>query len=210
MRGKIATVQGVGHGGDEVVLDESRGILSFTRGRGMRRHVASCSRCRGNLNLWSSFAGVARRLREAEPPREAVDRAKALAHPRARVTGRTRLNARLQYDSVWIPPAAGVRGASPDQTVHQADEFAVELRVSRERANVVIVGQVTNPRPPTRRLAPLRVELLEGDRVVVRTSSNGMGEFHLEHPERDRMWIEVVLEDGRSIRIPLRPRDMAS
>jgi hypothetical protein len=200
----MSKVQDLRHGGDEAVLDESRGICS-TPVAGMRRHAASCARCRENLSVWKSFAGVADRLREAEPPVEVVDRARALAGPLSRVTRRTRLNARLEYDSVWVPLAAGVRGASPGQTVHQAGGFAIELRVSRERTNVVIVGQVTNLRRPTQRFANLRVELGAGDRVVVRTASNGLGEFHLEHPERDRMWIEVVPEEDHLIRIPLRP-----
>jgi hypothetical protein len=204
----MAKVQGLRHGGDEAVLDESRGILS-TPVAGMRRHVVSCARCRSNLSVWKSFAGVADRLRATEPPAEAVDRVRALAAAGSRVTRRTRLNARLEYDSVWVPLAAGVRGASPGQTVHQAGGFAIELRVSRERTNVVIVGQVTNLRRPTQRLANLSVELVAGDRVLVRTASNGLGEFHLVHRERDCMWIEVVPKEGRLIRIPLRPGHMS-
>jgi hypothetical protein len=202
----MSKVQDLRHGGDEAILDESRGIRPVP---GMRRHAVSCARCRENLSVWKSFAGVADRLREAEPPAEIVDRARALAGPLSRVTGRTRLNARLEYDSVWVPLAAGVRGASPGQTVHQAGGFAIELRVSRERTNMVIVGQVTNLRRPTERFANVRVELGAGDRVVVRTASNGLGEFHLEHPERDRMWIEVVPEEDHLIRIPLRAGQMS-
>lgn len=202
--------QGSEHGPAEAVFDESRGVLSPTGKHGMGEHVASCAHCRDNINVWKSFTGVTRRLREAEPPEEVVAKAKALVIRRSRVTRLTRLNAALQYDNLCVPLAAGLRGASPDQTVYRAEEFAVELRVSRERSHVVIVGQVTNVRRPGQRLAHVQVELVAGDRVVVRTSSNGLGEFHLEHRERDQMWIEVMPQEGRFIRIPLRPTQMAS
>jgi len=99
----------------------------------------------------------------------------------------------------------------PDQVVYQAEEFAVELRVSRERSReMVIVGQVTDVEQPTRRLADVPVTLLVGDRVAVRARSNARGEFHLEHDERDRMRIEVAPVEGRIIRIPLRPKQRTS
>lgn len=193
----------------DVVLDEGRGVRSATADGGRRAHVAGCAVCRAKVNVWKSFAGLAERLRAVEPPADVVERAKALASRMPRVTPRTRLNTTLGYDSVWIPLAAGIRGASPDQTVYQAEEFSVDLRVSRERAHVVILGQVTNVQQPARRLAHVQVELRAGDRVVVRTLSNNLGEFHLEHRERDRMSIEVMPQEGRFIRIPLRPGDTA-
>jgi hypothetical protein len=117
----------------------------------------------------------------------------------------------LRYESLWVPPAAaGARGDAPDQAVYQAEECAVDLRVTRERSHVTILGQITNVRRPARRLADVRVALLSGDRVVVRALSNDRGEFHVEHREDDRMWIEVVPEEGRLIRIPVRPAQMGS
>jgi hypothetical protein len=99
----------------------------------------------------------------------------------------------------------------PDQVVYQAEEFAVELLVSRARARpMVIVGQITNVEQPSRRLADVAVTLLVGNRVAVRARSNARGEFHLEHAEQDRMRIEVAPEEGRSIRIPLRPKQKTS
>ena len=202
--------QGSGHEAAHRILDESRGIVLPAGGARMGEHVAACDRCRANVNVWNSFSAVSRRLRESEPPEDAVERAKALTRQWSRVTRRTTLNAALQYDSVWVPLAAGLRGTSPDQTVHQAEEFAIQLRVSRERAQVVVVGQVTNVRRPGHRLASVRVELGAGDRVVSRAVSNGRGEFHLEHRERNQMWVEVMPQEGRFIRIALGPKEMAS
>ena len=193
-------------------LDASRGVIALTAESEVRKHIDSCAPCRERVNTWNTFAAITRRLREVDPPEETVGRAKALAQRRPQVTALTRLKAALRYDSALFPLPAGVRGASmPDQVVYQAEEFAVELRVSRERSRaMVIVGQITNVEQPTKRLADVPVTLLIGDRVAVRARSNARGEFHLEHDERDRMWIEVAPEEGRSIRIPLRPKSRTS
>jgi len=171
----------------------------------------TCPACRANLNLWKSFAAVTERLREAEPPEQAVGEAKALARGPARVTALTWMKTALRYESLWVPPAAaGARGASSEQAVHRAEEFSVDLRVSRERARVVIVGQITNVRRPAEHLPQVPVTLLAEDKVVVRAFSNDRGEFHFEHGEHERMWIEVVPQEGRLIRIPVRPSRMTS
>jgi hypothetical protein len=198
------------HGTAEAAVDAGRG-LSSTRGSTARAHVAACGRCRGNVHLWKSFAVVTKRLREAEPPEEVVGQAKALALGPSCVTALTRMKTALRYESLWVPPAAaGARGAASDQAVYQAEEFSVDLRVSREREHVIIVGQITNVRRPAKRFAQVLVTLLADDKVVVRSFSNERGEFQVEHREHDRMWIEVSPQEGRLIRIPVRPRQMAS
>jgi len=193
-------------------LDASRGVIVSTDESGARNHLDSCTRCREKVDTWKSFTAIAQRLREVDPPEEIVDRAKALAQGRPRVTALTRLKAALRYDSAFFPLPAGVRGASmPDQVVYQAEEFAVELRVSRPQSReMVIVGQITNVTQPAKRLPDVPVTLMVGDRVAVRALSNAWGEFHLEHDERDRMRIEVAPEEGRIIRIPLRPKQRMS
>jgi hypothetical protein len=78
---------------------------------------------------------------------------------------------------------------------------------------VVIIGQITNVRRPAKHIGNVRVTLLAGDRVVVRAFANDRGGFQVEHGdpgEHDGMWIEVAPQEGRVIRIPVRPRQMAS
>ena len=199
------------HGTAAAAVDAGRGLTSARGSTAARAHFTSCPACRGNVNLWKSFAAVTQRLREAEPPEGAVGKAKALALGPARVTALTGMKTALRYESLWVPPAAaGARGASSDQAVYRAEEFSVDLRVSRERARVVIVGQITNVRRPAERFPQVLVTLLAEDKVVVRAFSNDRGEFHFEHREDERMWIEVVPQEGRLIRIPVRPNQMAS
>ena len=199
------------HGSAAAAVDAGRGLTPARGSMAARAHLASCPVCRVNVNLWKNFAAVTQRLREAEPPEGAVGKAKALALGPARVTALTGRKTALRYESLWVPPAAaGARGASSDQAVYRAEEFSVDLRVSRERARVVIVGQITNVRRPAARFPQVPVMLLAEDKVVVRAFSNDRGEFHFEHREDDRMWIEVVPQEGRLIRIPVRPDQMAS
>jgi len=199
------------HATAAAAVDAGRGLTAPRGSTAARAHVASCPVCRGKVNLWKSFATVTQRLREAEPPEGAVGKAKALALGPARVTALTGMKTALRYESLWVPPAAtGARGASSDQAVYRAEEFSVDLRVSRERARVVIVGQITNVRRPAERFPQVLVTLLAEDKVVVRAFSNDRGEFHFEHREDERMWIEVVPQEGRLIRIPVRPKQMAS
>jgi hypothetical protein len=203
------------HGTADAAVDAGRGLSSPRGSTAARAHFASCARCRENINLWKSFAVVTQRLREAEPPEGAVGKVKALAlgtsRGPSRVTPLTRMKNAPSYESLWVPPAAaGARGAASDHAVYRAEEFSVDLRVSRERAHVVIVGQITNVRRPTQRFALVPVALLAEDTVVVRAFSNERGEFQVEHREQEQMWIEVAPQEGRLIRIPVRPRQMAS
>lgn len=199
------------HGSAAAVIDAGRGLASPRGGTAARLHLASCGRCRQNVNLWKSFALVTRRLREAEPPPEAVNQAKGLALGPAGVTPLTRVKTALGYERLWLPPAAaGARGAPSDQAVYEAEEYSVDLRVSRESSRVVIVGQITNVRRPTKHFGEVRVTLIAGERVVVRAFATHRGEFRVEHGEHDRMWIEVAPQEGRLIRIPVRPRQIAS
>ena len=176
------------HGAADAVLDVSRGVIFVAGDTGMSEHVAACPECRQKVNAWKRFAGVTQRLREVEPPAEVVGKAKAIAVEHPRVTGVTTL-----------------------EVAYQAEQYTVDLRISREGSRkVVILGQISNVQRRAKRVADVAVTLLAGDRAVARAFSNARGEFHLEHAERDPMWIEVAPEEGRIIRIPLRPRQMTS
>ena len=85
------------------------------------------------------------------------------------------------YENLCAPPAAAsARGVPSDQAIDRAEEFAVDLQISRARASVIIVGQITDIRRPARLFSRVRVCLLADDKV------------------------------GRLIRIPVRPKQMAS
>src|SRR4029078_6861587 len=54
------------NGTAETAVDAGRGVTSPRSGTASRAHVASCARCRENVNLWKSFAVVTERLRERD------------------------------------------------------------------------------------------------------------------------------------------------
>jgi hypothetical protein len=194
------------HLSEAAVLDVARNVTAVTAEPRLQDHVSSCAACRGKLNRWSGFAALAGREQRVSPPPAAVARALRLMEGRPRVSTLTRIKAALQYDSAWAPVPSGVRGASvPDQVIYEAEGVAVDLRVSYERErNVVIVGQLAHADQPERRLADMPVLLLDGNDVKIRALSNAWGEFHLEHPRRDRLRLEVGLPGGHVIRIPLK------
>ena len=193
-------------------VDAGRGVIGVTGADAQAAHVANCDVCREKVRRWTGFADTARRIASVEPPEDVVARAKALAAGRPRVTALTRLKAALHYQSAWSPLPAGVRGPSGQgQVVFQAAEFAVEVRVTHDRkGQVAIVGQVTNVHEPAKRLGGVPVTLLEGERVAARGTSNAWGEFHFEHEDPEGMWLEVTPEEGRVIRVPVRPKSRTS
>lgn len=196
------------HLSDGSALDVARNVMSVTGHPRLQEHVSSCAACRGKVNRWNVFAALASREQRVSPPPAAVARALALMDARPRVSTLTRIKAALLYDSAWAPIPSGVRGASaPDQVIYEAEGVAVDLRVSYERErNVVIVGQLAHADQPERRLADIPVLLLDGNDVKIRALSNAWGEFHLEHPRRHRLRLEVGLPGGHIIRIPLKSR----
>src|SRR5712691_271169 len=189
-------------------VDAGRDVIPLTSHLPLERHVDACPSCRAKVNAWKAFSAMAQREAHVSPPAAAVARVLDLAKARRPVSGLTRIKAALRYDGAWTPVPVGVRGPSlPDQVVYEAEGVAVDLRVSHDPARkVVIVGQLAHAGAPDRRLADLPVLLLDGDDVKVRALSNEWGEFHLEHPRRSRLRLEVGLPGGRVIRIPLSSR----
>jgi hypothetical protein len=192
-----------------VIVDAGRGVMPHTTDDAVRTHLEGCGRCRAKVNRWKGFSGMVDRWAAGDPPSAAVGRVLALVPSRPRVSRLTRLSAVLQYQGTGIPLPAGVRGVSlTDQVVYHAEDYAVELRVTRTRSQrrVILVGQVTSHRQPYTRLGNVAVDLVTGNQIAVRTRSNAWGEFYIEHADVGPMWLELAPEPGRSIRIPVRPR----
>jgi hypothetical protein len=162
-----------------------------------------------------SFAALAGRWDGNEPPADAVRRAKALAEPRSPAPAGRWITAVLQRFEAIGPLPAGARGGLPSdsdtyQVVYHAEEFSVDLRVSRtlRQRRVIIVGQIKNLRQPSQRLGSIPVLLTSRTRAAARTFSNDWGEFSFEHEDENHLWLEVAPEPGRSIRIPIKPRSV--
>jgi hypothetical protein len=164
--------------------------------------------------MWTSFAALARRWDENQPPDAVVRRAKALAGP-VSPAGGPWITAVLQHFASGDSPPAGARGGlpiDPDsyQVVYHAEEFSIDLRVSRtpSRQKLIVVGQIKNIGQLSHRLGSIPVLLTSRNRVAIRTLSNEWGEFSFEQEDQDHLWLEVAPEPGRAIRIPIKPRSV--
>jgi hypothetical protein len=195
------------------VIDAGRGLTPVFDDGTPRAHLVSCERCLDEVRTWASFTALARRWRETAPPEAAILRAKALASTSVPTTPRVQLKAVLQYFSANALLPAGTRGLPPGdqdtyQVVYHAEEFSIDLRVSRTRSRrrVIVVGQIKHFGEPAHRMGSIPVLLTSRNRVAFRTLSNEWGEFSFEHEDQDQLWLELAPEPGRCIRLPIKPR----
>jgi hypothetical protein len=183
------------------VVDGVRGVSTPSAVR-LSRHLDACAHCRARFTTWNAFVVLAGRESRLLVPEAALDRVRTLARPRPGATPFAVIASRRGLQR-------GGRGAhaprrAPDQFVYEAEGVAVDLRVSGDGAEeVVITGQVAHAGQPHRRVGDVPVVLLDGDDVKVRALSDTRGEFHLTPPPCRRPRIEVGLPGGRIVRIPL-------
>jgi hypothetical protein len=183
------------------VVDGVRGVASLPSMR-LSRHLDACARCRARFTTWNGFVVLAGRESRLLVPEAALDRVRTLARPRPGATPFAVIASRrgLQRGG----RGGHARRRAPDQFVYEAEGVAVDLRVSGNGAeDVVIVGQVARAGQPDRRVGDLPVVLLDGEDVKIRALSDARGEFHLAPPRCRRPRIEVGLPGGRIVRIPL-------
>jgi hypothetical protein len=200
------------------VLDVGRGIPPVPALDGtIRTHLEGCERCRLDVRAWKSLTDFARRWDEIQPPESAVRRARALVASPSPAPKTVSLRIVLQHFDAGVVLPAGARGGllgdhDTYQVVYHAEEFSVDLRVSRtlSRRKVIVVGQIKHLAQPAQRLGSIPVLLTSKNRMAVRTLTNEWGEFSFEHEDQDQLWLEMAPEPGRSIRIPIKARPLAA
>lgn len=209
----MLTATGSRHLSRGEAIDTGRGLTSTLDDGSSRAHLVACEECLDQVRSWASLTALARRWRETTPPEAAIRRARALASRSAPATAPVALKVVLQFFSGGAPLPVGTRGLPPGdqdtyQVVYHAEEFSIDLRVSRTRSRrrVIVVGQIRYLEQPAQRLGSIPVLLTSQNRVTFRTFSNEWGEFSFEHEDQDRLWIELAPEPGRCIRLPLKPR----
>ena len=198
--------------------DFARNMTSAEQKAEMQAHLeAGCEECRDMLAFLQRVAeaGASEASYESESS-ELASSAKAIfgAVPAARWTDRLIealqvLVAALTYDSAVGPQPVGARAhrAASRQMLYEAGEFCLDLRFDRERDSmqVVLVGQVANPKNPNFRVAKLPVLILSGKKVITQTASNEFGEFSLEYTPRSNLRLCVPVTDaGVRLEVPLK------
>lgn len=194
-------------------VDFVRGLVAEPEHGSMVAHLsAGCQKCQRMAGVMASLVGTAAAASRYEPPREVAGRVTTLYAPPSQPKHATRsVPMQLVYDSFRQPLPAGVRGGDrPSQALYQTANHSLDLCMNRERlkgqygaARMVLVGQITDRKAPGRRLSEMPVMLISGRRVAAHGVSNEWGEFHFEYDPKKRLRLQVPLEGGKRIEIPL-------
>src|SRR5713101_2619770 len=165
--------------------DFVRGLVEKSARLPMEHHLASgCRKCRHTADLLRKLVTAARNDSQVQVPDYALRCARAifLLQQPEKVQILPRIPARLLYDSFREPLPAGVRTQQrlSRQALYQAGDYSLDLRLENERGSprVALVGQIKNRKEPSKHLGDVPVLLVSGRKLLARTMSNSLGEFH--------------------------------
>jgi hypothetical protein len=189
--------------------DFARGLVAGHSKSMMKKHLDSgCQRCAGEISLWQSVAQTAKRQEAIDPPAGVVRNAKALMglqklHAPAKPTA-----AKLLFDSMLAPAAAGARSAGtswPRQLLFGVGDHRIDLRMEPriDAEKVAIVGQVLDSANPDKMFSKIPVSLHFGEKLLAYSETNGFGEFELECDLIGRLELRATLPHGQLISVSL-------
>lgn len=116
--------------------------------------------------------------------------------------------ARMIFDSFRSPPPAGVRSLRTcvRQFVYQHESMTIDIlmETAQDSGRVLLTGQVLSAQPKDDPQADLPVLLISGTRTMMRTSTDGFGEFNLEFEPAVDAGLEIRLLERLWVSIPLR------
>jgi len=195
------------HFSEEVFADFVRGI-DVTAHTELQSHLATkCLQCAQGLRLWTQLQAIGARENTYCPPADSVRMVK-LEFEATRLQENETLG-KIVFDSFSQPALAGVRSgsaAAARQMVFEADGVMVDLRFDRPPRStcVSLIGQVLNEKAPRVSLANAAVMLwTEKGLVLAETTTNTLGEFHLEFEPQTKLRLSIEGVAGKVIRIPL-------
>lgn len=116
--------------------------------------------------------------------------------------------ARMIFDSFGSPPPAGVRSlrTSVRQFVYQHESMTIDIlmETAQDSGRLLLTGQVLSAQPDDGPQADLPVLLISGARTMMRTTTDGFGEFNLEFEPAGDVSLEIRLIERLWVSIPLR------
>jgi hypothetical protein len=177
----------------------------------MEQHLSSgCSKCRATVAMLRQVIIAAQADAACEVPDYAVRNAKAIfALQRPEKVTLRKIVAQLVFDSFLQPLPAGVRASQQRmsrQALYQAGDYCIDVRIEHERgsANVVLVGQISSRREPSRAMAGVPVLLMSQERPLARGQSNEFGEFQMRYRPSQHLSLHVPVETSGEIEVPLK------
>jgi hypothetical protein len=174
----------------------------------MKEHLENCGKCAKAADTWRRVSDVARRLPSPEPPAAAVRNAKAFfsAHKPQRSKAVRSIVAELLFDSSLVPLQAGVRSvaSASRQLLFGSGDYRVDLRIEPQddQEQVSFLGQVLHTTDAALQLGSVPVAIVQGRKVVAKSQTNHLGEFHLQCELKPRLELRVMLPDSQ-VAIPL-------
>lgn len=116
--------------------------------------------------------------------------------------------ARMIFDSFASPPPAGVRSlrTSVRQFIYQHESMTIDIlmETAHDSGRLLLTGQVLSAQPDDGPQADLPVLLISGTRTMMRTTTDGFGEFNLEFEPAVDAGLEIRLLERLWVSIPLR------
>ena len=145
-------------------------------------------------------------------PRDVLQRALSVFVPVEvhSVWGFPVLPVRTLFDSLLEPQPAGLRtqGALHRETIHQAGEYQLSLRLEQEPGSEVmaLIGQILPNENVNDAVSHRPVFVFQKDKLVARTLSTDNGEFQLEFSGRQPLRLVLALsQPDRRIELDLEP-----
>jgi hypothetical protein len=197
-----------GHFSAEEWADFVRQAGPVDRSAAMQDHLqAGCQKCTRARHTWHLVARSAEFAHCYEPPDSTVLIARALFAMRQPSSGVARFMgaARALFDSGLMPLPAGVRSgsAAPRKLVYAAGEYLVDLQVQAagHRSDATqLTGQVAMPANAHHHFEGIPVVVLRHARVVAKTTTNQLGEFHMEFEgQADDVSLALGFESGGTV-----------
>jgi hypothetical protein len=188
------------HFTDERWLDFARRLLPEGDERHMQSHLdEGCASCSEVYRTWQSVYRIVSRESAYQPDDtlvNAVKRKYSGTFPRRAGPDALARLAELVFDSLWSPvtAAAGVRSiaSSARHLLYRSGPLAIDVRLNRHDGSLVsIAGQVMERAGAE--FGDHDVQVLRGDAVLSRTTTNEFGEFQatVDHGPGIRIRIEI-------------------
>jgi hypothetical protein len=185
----MSSIDDRGHYSHEDWVDFVRDVAPVDQLDAMRRHLAAgCESCADAHATWKAVLETVREEPSFEPPAEVMRLARSLyGGTKPRPLGAiVRAAAKLLFDSQLAGAGAGVRTLrrGPRRLLYlcQNEKFLFELHVepSRDRAKIVLIGQVMELDTDEPHVAGMPVLLFQQEKMIAQMKTNPYGEFRVE------------------------------
>lgn len=200
------------HFSDETCFDFVRRLLPPAQRATVEQHLdQGCERCDKMRKIWEAVAEVIRREVHYQPAEHNVHLAKALyaSSRRTYLIPKLARSIPVVFDSFLDTSGAAVRAPhlpSPARhLLHRTGPWAIDLRLQREGGSrMSLAGQILRSGRKPAKAVVADVILLQGDTIVAETSTNPLGEFHLEYPLQKNlnMYLDIPGRQPLGITLP--------